>query len=65
MPAISMNTMATISTATESKCAKPSSQVENPPSPMVVAMWHHASNHDRPTARYARKHRIEKAKYTA
>ncbi|MCY1555286.1 hypothetical protein D9M68_919320 [compost metagenome] len=65
MPAISMNTIATISTATESKWAKPSSQVEKPPSPIVVAMWHQASNHDRPTARYARKHRMENTKYTA
>ncbi|MNJ76670.1 hypothetical protein D3C77_740010 [compost metagenome] len=51
IPAITMNTIATISTATESKWAKPSSQVEKPPRPMVVAMWHQASNHDRPTAR--------------
>ncbi len=65
IPAISMNTIATISTATESKCAKPSSQVEKPPSPMVVAMWHQASNQDRPASRYARKQRIENTKYTA
>ncbi|KAG1584824.1 hypothetical protein G6F46_014931 [Rhizopus delemar] len=46
-----MNTMATISTATESKWANPSSQVENPPSPIVVAMWHQASNQSSPTGR--------------